>query len=199
MIAQENDSGKVYRKSPLPTPLVKPIGRVAKHIGKMIKGSKQEIEWTLTIDSQEHKIRLEMSKLSGKRRVYFDDKQVSKVVKGPNQKQLTIAFELTTGVKFEVREDGKVAELFINGASFSTLLNEGESELTQSTLSHRQGLHSNNFLQSCQSPFSSTLVSPGPIYLNRRPPSPPLTSLPRNTLSAAAHRRSKREVSATCC
>ena len=120
---------KVYRRD-LPSQLAPPlavtaVGRVAKEIGSLIKSSKTCIEWGLFLGAAEHKVSLEVSKLSGKRRVYFDANLVAKITKLPNQKSVTIPFDLTNGTKFEVREEGKVTELFVNGESFSSLLRHG--------------------------------------------------------------------------
>ena len=129
MIPSLEGSHKVYRKgvtSPSkPAPELKAIGRVTKEIGSLIKSSKTCLEWGMLLGSSEHKITLELSKLSGKRRVYFDETLLSKVTKLPNQKSISIPFELTNGTKFEVKEEGKVIELYVNSVSFSLLLRNG--------------------------------------------------------------------------
>ena len=129
MIPSQEGTHKVYRRG-LPAAHnaafeVRAIGRVAKEIGSLFKSSKTCLEWGLYLGHTEHKVTLEISKLSGKRRLYYDENMVAKITKLPNQKSVTIPFDLTTGPKFEVREEGKVIELFINGASFSSLLRQG--------------------------------------------------------------------------
>ena len=130
MIIEESSSSKVYRKSGQQEAAeIKAIGRTTKEIGKMIKSSKKEFVWIFKIKEVEHALRVEASKISGKRRLYFNDNLVTKVTKPPNQKNFSLSFELTSRVKFEVREDGKITELYINGASFSAIMREGSSSV----------------------------------------------------------------------
>ena len=125
MIGKEKDSHKVYTKAPKVFSPVKAVGRISKDMGRVIKSSKMCVEWMLLIAGKEHKVKWEASKLSGKRRVYFDESKVAQVVKMPSQKALNMIFQLTTGIKFEIKEEGKVTELYINDESFSSLQREG--------------------------------------------------------------------------